>query len=227
MPPEIADDPAVRRRVGEAAIDALADLHRVPVAGTPVAALGKPEGFVERQIRGWAERWQRAKTEDLPAMETLARWLVERIPPAIAPTVVHNDFKLDNMMLDHADPGRVVAVLDWDMTTLGDPRIDLGTLLGYWPEASDPPERLAIAMQPTYLEGFPTRAEVVERYAARTGGDVAAIAFFETFALFKLAVVLQQIYVRFVRGQTKDERFAAMGESVRRLADIAIGSRPD
>lgn len=159
-------------------------------------------------------------------MEALAAWLVERIPPACAPTVVHNDFKLDNMMLDPADPGRVVAVLDWDMTTLGDPRIDLGTLLGYWPEPTDPPERLAIAMQPTYLEGFPTRAEVVARYAARTGKDVAAIAFFETFALFKLAVVLQQIYVRFVRGQTKDERFAAMGESVRRLADIAMASRP-
>jgi len=227
MPEEIADDPAVRRRIGEAAIDALADLHAVPVAGTPVAALGKPEGFVERQIRGWSERWQRAKTEELPAMDALATWLVERIPTALAPTIVHNDFKLDNMMLDRADPGRVVAVLDWDMTTLGDPRIDVGTLLGYWPEASDPPERLAIAMQPTYLAGFPTRAEIVARYAARSGRDLAAIHFFETFALFKLAVVLQQIYVRFVRGQTKDERFAMMGESVRRLAEIASDSRRD
>ena len=149
MPDEIADDPAVRRRIGEAAIDALADLHAVPVAGTDVAALGKPEGFVERQIRGWSERWERAKTDELPTMESLARWLIERIPPAHDATVVHNDFKLDNMMLDRDDPGRVVAVLDWDMTTLGDPRIDVGTLLGYWPEATDPPERLAIAMQPT------------------------------------------------------------------------------
>ena len=225
MPPEIPDDAGVRRRIGEAAIDALADLHAVPVAGTPVAALGKPDGFVERQIRGWAERWQRAKTEELAAMDALAAWLVGRIPPPLAPTVVHNDFKLDNMMLDRSDPGRVVAVLDWDMTTLGDPRIDVGTLLGYWPEASDPPERLAIAMQPTYLDGFPTRAEIVARYTARSGRDLAAIRFFETFAHFKLAVVLQQIYVRFVRGQTKDERFAAMGESVRRLAEIAHESR--
>jgi aminoglycoside phosphotransferase (APT) family kinase protein len=225
MPPEIPDDPRVRRRIGEAAIDALADLHAVPVAGTPVAALGKPDGFVERQIRGWAERWERAKTEELAAMDALAAWLVERIPPPLAPTVVHNDFKLDNMMLDRSDPGRVVAVLDWDMTTLGDPRIDVGTLLGYWPEASDPPERLAIAMQPTYFDGFPTRAEIVARYAARSGRDLAAIRFFETFAHFKLAVVLQQIYVRFVRGQTKDERFAVMGESVRRLAEIAHESR--
>src|SRR5262245_32245338 len=128
MPPEIADDPAVRRRVGEAAIDALADLHAVPVAGTPVAALGKPEGFVERQTRGWSERWQRAKTDEIAAMDALATRLVSRIPPALAATVVHNDFKLDNMMLDRSDPGRVVAVLDWDMTTLGDPRIDVGTL---------------------------------------------------------------------------------------------------
>ncbi|MCC6767099.1 MAG: phosphotransferase family protein [Deltaproteobacteria bacterium] len=225
MPDEIADDPAVRRRIGEAAVDALADLHAVPVAGTPVAALGKPAGFVARQIAGWSERWQRAKTEELPAMEDLAAWLAARIPPALEATVVHNDFKLDNMMLDRHDPGRVVAVLDWDMTTLGDPRIDLGTLLGYWPEATDPPERLAIAMQPTYLEGFPTRREVIERYAARSGRDLGAIAFFETFALFKLAVVLQQIYVRFARGQTQDERFAAMGEHVRRLAEIATATR--
>ena len=225
MPPEIADEPAVRRRIGEAAIDTLADLHAVPVAGTPVAALGKPEGFVERQIRGWADRWQRAKTAELAAMDSLAEWLIERIPPANRATVVHNDFKLDNMMLDARDPGHVVAVLDWDMTTLGDPLIDVGTLLGYWPEANDPPERLAIAMQPTYLDGFPTRAEIVARYAARSGRDLGAIGFFETFALFKLAVVLQQIYVRFVRGQTKDERFAAMGESVKRLAEIAVESR--
>jgi aminoglycoside phosphotransferase (APT) family kinase protein len=177
--------------------------------GTAVATLGKPEGFVERQIRGWAERWQRAKTEELPTMESLARWLVERIPPRRRATVVHNDFKLDNMMLDPADPGRVVAVLDWDMTTLGDPRIDVGTLLGYWPEESDPPERLAIAMQPTYLEGFPTRAEIIARYAARSGRDLGAIRFFEIFALFKLAVVLQQIYVRFVRGP--DQRRALRG----------------
>ncbi len=226
MPDEIPDDPAVRRRIGEAAVDALADLHAVPLAGTPVAMLGKAEGFVARQISGWTERWQRAKTEELPVMEDLATWLAARIPPARDAAVVHNDFKLDNLMLDRNDPGRVVAVLDWDMTALGDPRVDVGTLLGYWPEATDPPERLAIAMQPTYLEGFPTRREVVERYAARSGRDLGAIAFFETFALFKLAVVLQQIYVRFARGQTKDERFVAMGESVRLLAAIAAETRP-
>jgi aminoglycoside phosphotransferase (APT) family kinase protein len=128
-------------------------------------------------------------------------------------------------MLDASDPTRVVAVFDWDMTTIGDPLVDLGTLLGYWPESSDPPLRLAIAMQPTFMSGFPTRAEVVARYAARTAHDVGGLAFYQTFALFKLTVVLQQIYVRWVRGQTKDERFAAMGPQVRALAEIALDSR--
>ncbi len=224
IPPEIDDTPATRRRIGEVAIDTLADLHRVPVEG-PVATLGKPAGFVERQVTGWAKRWRRAKTEDVAAMDELAPWLVARIPSPRATTVVHNDFKLDNMMLDARDPGRVVAVLDWEMVTIGDPLIDLGTLLGYWPDTTDPPDRLATAMQPTYLEGFPTRAEVVARYAARTGFDLATIGFYETFALFKLAVVLQQIYVRWVRGQTKDDRFAAFAPQIRRLADVAMETR--
>jgi aminoglycoside phosphotransferase (APT) family kinase protein len=225
MPPELEDTPAVRRRIGEAAIDTLAELHAVPVAGTPVAAIGKPEGFVERQVRGWAERWERARTEELPLMTELAAWLAARVPPPRGVTVVHNDFKLDNVMLDPADPGRVVAVFDWDMTTLGDPLVDLGTLLSYWPEAGDPPERVLLAMQPTWLAGFPTRAEVVARYARRSGRDLAALGFYETFAIFKLAVVLQQIYVRWLRGQTRDERFAAMGEQVRRLAELAADAR--
>jgi len=226
MPPEIDDTPAVRRRIGEAAIDCLAALHAIPVEpGTPLAALGKPDGFMERQVRGWAERWQRAKTEDLPLMDGLVPWLATRIPRPVAVSVVHNDLKLDNMMLDPDDPGRVVAVLDWDMATIGDPFADVGTLLSYWPQAGDAPERLAVAMQPTYLEGFPTRAEVVERYAARSGRDLGTIGFYETFAIFKLAVVLQQIYVRFVRGQTQDERFGAFGEQVRCLAAIAAEAR--
>jgi len=224
MPPEIDDTPTVRRRIGEAAIDALAQLHAVPVEGA-VATLGKPAGFVERQVRGWTERWQRAKTEELPIMEELGAWLGARVPAPTATTVVHNDFKLDNMMLDARDPGRVVAVLDWEMVTIGDPLVDVGTLLAYWPEGADPPDRLVTAMQPTYLEGFPTRAEVVARYATQSGRDLATIGFYETFAFFKLAVVLQQIYVRYVRGQTKDARFAAFAGQVRRLAEFAADAR--
>jgi aminoglycoside phosphotransferase (APT) family kinase protein len=225
MPAEIADSPALRRRIGDAAIDTLADLHAIPVEGTPRAALGKPAGFVMRQVRGWSERWARAKTEDVPLMDELAAWLAARLPAAGSTSVVHNDYKLDNMLLDPADPARVVAVLDWEMVTIGDPLVDVGTLLAYWPQADDPPDRLLTAMQPTYLEGFPTRAEVVERYAARSGRDLATIAFYETFALFKLAVVLQQIYVRYARGQTKDERFAAFAGQVQRLAEVAAATR--
>jgi aminoglycoside phosphotransferase (APT) family kinase protein len=226
MPPGIDDTPATRRRIGEAAIDTLVQLHAVPVDGTPLAGLGKPAGFVERQVRGWSERWGRAKTDELAIMDELAAWLAARVPAPAATTVVHNDFKLDNMMLDARDPGHVVAVLDWEMVTIGDPLVDVGTLLAYWPEATDPPDRLATAMQPTHLEGFPTRAEVVARYAARSGRDLSGIDFYTAFALFKLAVVLQQIYVRYARGQTQDERFAVFAGQVRRLAELAAAARP-
>jgi aminoglycoside phosphotransferase (APT) family kinase protein len=226
MPPEIDDTPATRRRIGEAAVDTLVQLHAVPVDGTALAGLGKPAGFVERQVRGWSERWHRAKTDELAIMDELAAWLAARIPAAASTTVVHNDFKLDNMMLDARDPGRVVAVLDWEMVTIGDPLVDVGTLLAYWPEATDPPDRLATAMQPTHLTGFPTRAEVVARYGAGSGRDLAGIDFYTAFALFKLAVVLQQIYVRYARGQTRDERFAPFADQVRRLAELAAAARP-
>ena len=225
MPAEIDDTPAVRRRIGEAAIETLADLHAIAVEGTPLAELGKPDGFVERQVKGWADRWARAKTDQVPLMEDLVPWLEAHIPPAGPASVVHNDFKLDNMMLDPADPGRVIAVLDWEMATVGDPLVDLGILLAYWPEASDPPDRFLTAMQPTFLDGFPTRAEVVKRYGERSGRNLRGLGFYETFAIFKLAVVVQQIYVRYARGQTKDERFALFAGQVQRLAELAADAR--
>ena len=219
-PQEFPDDAPTRRKVSEALVDALADLHAVDVSRPEIAALGKPEGFVHRQVTGWYERWQRAKTRDMPAMDELARKLVDRIPPSSDVGVLHNDWKLDNTMYDAADPGRIVAVFDWDMTTLGDPLVDLGTLLGYWGEPGDDVPRGTGSIV-TMAEGFLTREEVCQRYAKRSGRDLSSIAFYETFALFKTAVVLEQIYVRYVRGQTKDERFAGLGPLVPRLADAA------
>jgi aminoglycoside phosphotransferase (APT) family kinase protein len=221
MPPEIADDPAVRRRIGIAAIDALADLHAVPVAGTPVAALGKPEGFVARQIHGWSERWQRAKTEELATMDALAAWLMARIPPALDPTVVHNDFKLDNMMLDLADPGRVVAVLDWDMTTLGDPLVDLGTLLNYLPDPGDPESAERTSHPGLAGMGLPERAEIVAHYARRAGAEVAAVWWWEAFALWKTVVVVQQLHRRWVRGESQDPRMAHIADRMPALIAAA------
>jgi aminoglycoside phosphotransferase (APT) family kinase protein len=222
-PEELGDSPELRRRMGESLVDALADLHLVDVRRPDVAALGKPEGFVQRQVSGWYDRWQRAKTRDIPAMDELCAFLAERIPPPAGVSVLHNDWKLDNAMFDAADPGRLVAVFDWDMTTLGDPLVDLGTLLSYWAEAGDTTPR-GTGGSVTALPGFLTRDEIAERYARRTGIDVSAAPFFETFGLFKTAVVIEQIYVRYVRGQTKDERFAALGGAVPLLADVALQS---
>ena len=222
IPPEIGDDPGRRRRVGEALVDALVALHAVDWAAVGLAGLGRPAGFVERQVRGWAERYERARTREIQAIRDLARWLAERVPPAPAATLLHNDYKLDNVMLDRQDPGRVVAVLDWEMATLGDPLVDVGLLLCYWADRRDPAARRQSISQVTAEAGFPTRAEMLARYATMTSRDVSRIAFYETFALYKVAVVVQQIFVRYARGQTKDPRFARFEDRVVGLAEAAL-----
>lgn len=219
-PKALGDDPTLRRRMAESLIDALADLHSVDTGRPEVATLGKPEGFVERQVKGWHGRWERARTREIELMDQLGTWLAERIPAPERVSVLHNDYKLDNAMFAEDDPGRLVAIFDWDMTSLGDPLIDLGTLLGYWSEATDRVPR-GTGGSVTTLPGFPTRDEVSARYGERTGLDLTHVPWFETFALFKTAVVLEQIYVRFVKGQTQDERFRALGDFVPQLAKAA------
>jgi aminoglycoside phosphotransferase (APT) family kinase protein len=220
-PPEIGDDVRLRRRIGESLLDTLVQLHAVDVTAAPVSAIGKPAGFLERQLSGWFGRWQRARTRELPAMDRLMEWLSARAPVSADAALLHNDYKLDNLMLDAADPARVVAVLDWEMSALGDPLIDLGILLCYWPQAGDSPERRESISPVTAMPGWPSRAELVERYAAATGRDVSRIAYYEIFAIFKVAVVLQQIYHRYHLGQTRDERFASMEGRVLGLIEVA------
>jgi aminoglycoside phosphotransferase (APT) family kinase protein len=202
------------RRASHALVDTLAELHRLEPQAHGLAGLGKPAGFVMRQVRGWSERWQRSKLDPLPEMDRLADWLATRLPPdPELPAVVHGDFKLDNVMLDPGDPGRIVAVLDWEMCALGDPLVDLGILLAYWPPSA-----------PGHLEpadgasAWPSRDEVVARYAEQSGRDVSRVRYYETFALFKVAVVIQQIYFRYARGQTTDARFKDFGPRVGALA---------
>jgi aminoglycoside phosphotransferase (APT) family kinase protein len=219
-PAELGDDRALRRRIGDALVDALADLHLVDTTRPEIAALGKPQGFVKRQVEGWYGRWQHAKTRELRLMDELYAWLVARMPQSDAVGVLHNDWKLDNAMLDANDPGRIAAVFDWDMTTLGDPLVDLGTFLGYWAEPGDDAPR-GTGSTVSALPGFPTRAELAARYGERTGADLSQLGWYETFGLFKTATVLEQIYVRYVRGQTQDERFVRLGEAVPRLAGAA------
>jgi aminoglycoside phosphotransferase (APT) family kinase protein len=228
IPREIGDDLDLRRRVSLAMVDTMAALHDVDIYSTGLDRIGKPVGFVTRQVRGWTERWHRSKIDDVPEIDSVIAWLAERIPSEPDPqagrpaTLVHNDFKLDNVMLGPDAPSRVVAVLDWEMCTVGDPMIDLGIFLCYWAEKQDPEARRESISPVTTEAGWLTRREIIARYAEITGRDVSGIAFYETFALFKIAVVLQQIYFRYVRGQTGDERFRDFGKRVEGLAKAAL-----
>jgi aminoglycoside phosphotransferase (APT) family kinase protein len=219
----LAAIPDYPRRVSEAFIDCLVRLHSIDISAPPLASLGKPEGFVERQVRGWTERWNRAKTEELPEMDRIVRWLNDSLPPSVEPTLVHNDFKLDNVMLRRSGE-QVEAVLDWEMTTIGDPLADLGLSMCYWTWASvaaedDPhPATPNLSSQP----GWYTRDQFLARYAERTGRDLRDIGYHEVLGIFKLAVILQQIYYRFHQGQTQDQRFRTFDRRVRGLIRQAV-----
>ena len=225
VPPEIGDDLDLRHRVSGSVVDTLAAMHAVDIQTTGLASIGKPAGFVKRQVEGWAGRWERSKTTDLQEMNEAARWLLERLPPDPAspngPTLVHNDYKLDNLMLDPADPTRLAAILDWEMCTVGDPLIDVGLLLCYWPQADDPELFAGSLRSVTMLPGWMTRDEIVRRYVEKSGRDLSNIGYYHTFAVFKLAVVIQQIYYRYHVGQTEDKRFADFDKRVAALAQMA------
>jgi|SRR6185503_2711825 aminoglycoside phosphotransferase (APT) family kinase protein len=221
--PAAVANPAARRRISEALIDTLADLHAIDVAERGLGGLGKPAGFVERQVRGWTDRWQRSQTTPLPEMDALAAWLRDHLPgDPPAPSVVHGDFKLDNVMLDPDDVGRVVAVFDWEMSALGDPLVDLGILLAYWGPTAPPEQRDALTTV-TDRPGYLTKDEMIARYGERSGRDLSRIRYYEIFAVFKIAVVIQQIYYRYVNGQTSDGRFATFDARVAYLARHAAG----
>jgi aminoglycoside phosphotransferase (APT) family kinase protein len=221
LPARFQGDPALARRIGETIVEALADLHKVDPATAGLSDLGRPEGFVERQLAGWTKRWHAAKEADDPRLDAVAAWLAAERPPSQAIALLHNDPKLDNMIVGAEDPARAVAVLDWDMCTRGDPLMDLGYLLTFWGEAGDPQAWIEAASMPTWRPGFPSRAEATQRYAESTGFDLSAIQWYHVFGTFKIAVVLQQIYIRFVRGQTQDQRFAVFGARVAALIDKA------
>jgi aminoglycoside phosphotransferase (APT) family kinase protein len=228
IPRELAGRPDLNRRIGAALVDALAALHRVPPDEIGLGDLGRPEGYLARQLAGWTRRWQAAQGGEEAARSArewrpVIDWLASHLPQSGAASLLHNDYRLDNCLLDEADPGRIEAVLDWDMCTRGDPLSDLGYLLNYWVEPEDPPEWRAIAAMPTWRPGFPSREEAVARYAAHTGFEVDAIGWHQVFAAFKLAVIIQQIYIRYVRGQTQDARFRHYWRRVQGLAAKAQG----
>jgi aminoglycoside phosphotransferase (APT) family kinase protein len=221
LPPGYAETPAERRAVGEALVDVLAELHTVQPAAVGLSEFGRPEGFMERQLRRWSKQWEASKIDELPALDALRDELVRTRPPQRASAIVHGDYRLDNTILHPTVPGRIVGVLDWEMSTLGDPFADLGALLTFWSEDSDPEVLNAarIVAPVTAAEGFPSRAQVIERYAARTGFEVSDVDWYQAFAFFKLAVVCQGIAARAAGGSMVGSGFDEAQRLVAPLVD--------
>jgi aminoglycoside phosphotransferase (APT) family kinase protein len=201
-------------------IDTLTELHRFDYGAAGLGDLGRPEGYTARQVQGWTERYRTARTDDIPAMEQAAAWLQAHIPAASEAALIHNDYKYDNVVLDPADLSRIVAILDWEMATLGDPLTDVGTTLAYWAEPGDPAPLRQFGL--TALPGNLDRQQWVERYAAQSGREVSKILFYYVYGLFKNGVIVQQIYARYRKGLTQDERFANLIHLVQVCADMAV-----
>lgn len=218
------EDPETNRKLSEVVIDTLAEFHAVDPDSCDLGDLGHPEGFLERQVDGWIRRWDKAKHEDNPLAEELGPWLSENLPESSTATLLHNDWRLDNMAVSSEDPSVCTAVYDWDMATRGDPLADLGTLMGSWFDPGEAPQELE--MMPTTSAGWMARDEAVERYASKSGRDLAEVDWYLVFGAWKLAVILQQIYIRWLRGQTKDERFQSLDEGARLLFRLAANRKP-
>jgi aminoglycoside phosphotransferase (APT) family kinase protein len=218
FPPETA------RRLSESFIGNLVRLHSLDYEAIGLGDLGKPQGYLERQVRGWTERYHGSKTHELPEVERISEWLKEAMPSTSLATLIHNDYKYDNVVLDPADVTKIVGVLDWEMSTIGDPLADLGTTLTYWIDPKDPEELQKIRWCPSSYPGSLSRAQLVDHYTKETGRDVSRIVFYLVFARFKLAVIDQQIYYRYHQGLTKDPRFAALPDVVKTLLRAALRS---
>jgi aminoglycoside phosphotransferase (APT) family kinase protein len=210
LPDGVALDQTRARWLAYSMLDRLVELHQVDPVRAGLADLGKGAGYVERQVRGWSERFRRAHTGNVPEFTEVMAWLDANRPDDVATCVIHNDFRLDNMVLDAPDTLNVVGVLDWEMATLGDPLMDLAGLIAYWVQADDDEVTLLSRKQPSHLPGMPTRREVVEYYCGRMGFSAGNWTFYEVFGLFRLAVIMQQIYYRYHHGQTHNPAFKDM-----------------
>jgi aminoglycoside phosphotransferase (APT) family kinase protein len=221
LPEGFSLDPPTLAKLNRSFIDNLVRFHHIDYEAAGLGDLGKPAGYVQRQVEGWAKRYIACRTEDVREMEFLMGWFPQQMPAESASSLVHNDYKFDNLMLDPRDLTKIVAVLDWEMCTLGDPMMDFGTVLAYWVEAKDPPALQMHAFGPTQLPGSMTRRELTNYYGQQSGFDTSNVLFYYTFGLFKTAVIVQQIYYRYVQGFTKDQRFAQFNRQVAALAQEA------
>lgn len=218
MPKGMIPDPETMGGIARSLVSSLAELHAVDVKEVGLGDFGRPEGYIQRQVEGWAKRYEGSKTDDIPEMIKVANWLSENRPPESGAALIHNDFKYDNLVLAEDDWTRITAVLDWEMATVGDPLMDLGTSLGYWIHPGDPEMMQKLSLSPTSLPGNPSRADIVQQYAEETGRDPGNGVFYYAYGLFKIGVIVQQIYYRFVKGLTQDKRFAQLGFVVRGCA---------
>ena len=217
FPDDVQPDKELCRAISRAAVDTLVRLHAVDVKEAGLGDLGKPEGFLGRQTEAWISRYDKARTEEIEEVEPLTDWLSRDVPESPPPTVIHNDYKLNNLVLNPEDLTEVRAVLDWEMATVGDPLFDLAVSLTYWIEPDDPDDLKAVMPTVTVTPGFMSRRELIDRYEAQSGRDLSDMHWYMVFGYFKLAAILQQIYARWKRGQTEDERFADFGGRVRTL----------
>ena len=220
IPPDLRASERAVRALSESMVDALIQLHQVNIFESGLAELDRGEGYVARQVSGWSKRYRDARTEDVPDAETLMTWLASTQPPDVKHALIHGDWRFDNLVLDST--GALIGILDWEMSTIGDPCMDLGAALAYWVQANDDPAYFGVRMQPTDAPGMLTRSEVVERYGAAMGGEVqksltAHIDFYEIYGLFRLSVIIQQIWARFQSGATTNPRFSGFGSVVNML----------
>ena len=220
--PAFTHDKELMARVSAALIDGFASLHGVDLDAVGLRDFGKPAGYIARQVSGWSRRYESSATEPIATMSELRTFLETDTPADAYPALLHGDFKYDNLVLDERDPSRLLAVLDWEMAALGDARMDLGTLVAYWIEAGDGAATRRLAFGPTWAPGNVTRDELIARYAEKTGTDVSRMAWFHCFALYKLCVVAQQLYARFVEGKSEDPRLGAMLGAVKLLSHWGV-----
>jgi aminoglycoside phosphotransferase (APT) family kinase protein len=222
LPKGLEFTPDQMRLLCENLLDVHYNLHSIEYKAIGLEGFGKPEGYVKRQVKGWSERCKAAQTPDAPTFERVMQWLHDKMPPDFTePSIIHNDYKFDNVVLDPANPLKIIGVLDWEMATIGDRLMDLGNSLGYWVQSDDPPNFQATGTLPTSLPGALTRDEMVKRYAEKAGITINNFDFYLCFGLFRLAVIAQQIYYRFYYGQTKDERFKSLVVAVHILEEKA------
>lgn len=218
LPKGLVIEPDQMHRVCLSLNDALVELHALDFNQVGLGTLGKPEGYTARQVAGWTTRFQNALTEDCPGFEDVTTWLAANLPEHSETTLIHNDFRYDNAILDPADLTHIIAILDWEMATLGDPLTDLGTTLGYWAEPEDPPvlRQFGLTTHPGNLD----RRGFTERYAERSGRDVSGILFHHVYGMFKNTVIALQIYARYRQGLTRDPRFASLIDVIRAYHDM-------